>query len=60
MGNLEQGFNNIFIIGKVVVTGILADEEIDLRSFEVNLDRSGKNKEEIIKAIQISYLEYNF
>ncbi|MCB2356417.1 sacsin N-terminal ATP-binding-like domain-containing protein [Clostridium estertheticum] len=57
-GKFGTGFLTTHLLSeKLVVSGILADEEVQLRSFNVHLDRSGKNKDEIIKAIQASYEE---
>ncbi|MDU4959074.1 MAG: hypothetical protein E6X17_00210 [Sporomusaceae bacterium] len=57
-GKFGTGFLTTHLLSeKVVVTGILADEGTQLRSFNVHLDRSGKTKDEIISAIQASYAE---
>lgn len=57
-GKFGTGFLTTHLLSeKVVVNGILADEGTQLRSFCVHLDRSGKNKDEIIRAIQVSYAE---
>lgn len=57
-GKFGTGFLATHLLSeKVVVTGILADEGAQLRNFNVRLDRSGKIKEEIIRAIQSSYAE---
>jgi len=57
-GKFGTGFLATHLLSeKVVVAGILDDEGAQLRSFNVHLDRSGKTKDEIIKAIQASYEE---
>ncbi|MFD7525043.1 sacsin N-terminal ATP-binding-like domain-containing protein [Paenibacillus chitinolyticus] len=57
-GKFGTGFLTTHLLSeKVAVTGILADDGAQLRSFNVHLDRSGKTKEEIIRAIQASYVE---
>lgn len=57
-GKFGTGFLTTHLLSEqVVVTGILGDKETQLRSFNVHIDRSGKNKDEIVKAIQSSYAE---
>lgn len=57
-GKFGTGFLTTHLLSEqVVITGILDDEETQLRSFNVHIDRSGKNKDDIVKAIQSSYAE---
>lgn len=58
IGKFGTGFLATHLLSEeVFVTGILADEETQLRCFNVHLDRSGRTKDEIISAIQTSYAE---
>lgn len=55
-GKFGTGFLTTHLLSeKVNVTGILQDDEKVPREFEIELDRSGKNETDIIKAIKKSY-----
>ena len=60
-GKFGTGFLTTHLLSeKVSVSGILKDEEKPPREFEVELDRSGKNKTDIINSIKKSYEQLNF
>lgn len=55
-GKFGTGFLTTHLLSeRVSVSGILKDEGERARSFEIELDRSGKDKESIIAAIKKSY-----
>ena len=56
-GKFGTGFLTTHLLSeKVIVSGVLKDDDSSsYRRFNVELNRSGKNKEEVIEAIQKSY-----
>ena len=59
-GKFGTGFLTTHLLSEVVnVSGYLEDIDEPLRHFLITLDRSGKDKETIIKAIKNSYMQLN-
>ncbi len=57
-GKFGTGFLTTHLLSEIVqVRGKLIDDDLILKAFQITLDRSGKNKTEIIDAIKKSYDE---
>ncbi|OOM14501.1 ATP-binding protein [Clostridium saccharobutylicum] len=57
-GKFGTGFLTTHLLSEVVlINGYLRDDKDPIRRFKITVDRSGKNKEEIIKAIHKSFKE---
>lgn len=57
-GKFGTGFLTTHLLSEIVtVNGYLSDDDDPIRKFKVTLDRSGKNKEEIVGAIHKAFKE---